>query len=216
MIKIVIDAKVWNEPPLIYLDNWALSDFSTEASWRKQFLNLFEDRGTLAVSLMNVVEIASPGKKRSDLRSFLEEIGPHWFPLTVSPFKVMQAQETGHHPESGCFSEAFLKDPRFLSKLCSGNRSLAHLIDLTEGPAGVALQAADRSSEICKDLSEARIAYSANPKGLDTRWPSLPFSRKPQCDPYITRLFGCARKTPSFSPLTTYATCNTRSRRWPV
>lgn len=173
----VTGVSAWSEPPLIYMDNWALSDFSTDASLRQRFLKLFKDRGTLAVSVMNAVEIASHhGEERPELRSFLGEIGPHWFPLTTSSDKVMEAQETDHDTQSGCFSEAFLSDPHFLSRLHTGNLTLVHLVDLTRGADGSALETADRSSEIAKALSSIRSKYAVDPKVLDTYWPALPFS----------------------------------------
>src|SRR5437667_12258679 len=92
------DALVWTEPPSIYFDTWALTRFATDATYQTRFLNLFKDRGTLLFSLMNVVEIASYAVPQwPEMRSFLEKIGPHWFPLTIDPLGVIARQEPGEN-----------------------------------------------------------------------------------------------------------------------
>lgn len=64
------------EPPLLYLDHWALRRLSEDATLGNRFLAAFRRRGTVMFSLMNVEEIdASParlveGRTRHGVRPF--------------------------------------------------------------------------------------------------------------------------------------------------
>ena len=49
--------EVWAEPPLIYLDHWAIRRLSSEPAFNARFTTAFRNRGTVMFSLMNVVEI---------------------------------------------------------------------------------------------------------------------------------------------------------------
>ena len=57
-----LEAVVWSEPP-IYMDTWALNLFSRDQAPRDRFLKLFQDRGTLLISVM--LPHASPTVFRS-------------------------------------------------------------------------------------------------------------------------------------------------------
>jgi hypothetical protein len=65
--------EVWSEPPLIYLDHWALRRLSENQTLGERFLAAFKNRGTVMFSLMNVVEIArDPVARRAEqIRDFL-------------------------------------------------------------------------------------------------------------------------------------------------
>src|SRR2546421_12513186 len=116
------EALVWSEAPTIYLDTWALNLFAETAALRTQFLDLFKDRGTLALSLVGVGEIAAHmAPERPELRSFLESIGPHWIPITNDPFQVMHAQNTVQNLPSACLSSRFINDPDFSVALTKGD-----------------------------------------------------------------------------------------------
>jgi hypothetical protein len=176
-----IDAVVWSEPPTIYLDTWALDLFSSNDALRIQFVDRFAERGTLAISLMNVAEIGAHGAAtRPALRSFLEAIDVRWLPLTIDPFKVMTAQETHDEPCSGCLSAGFLTDHDFSSALRTGNLTLVHIVDLTRGDPGGALKAVSDgwTGKLCQEINNWRSAYDVDPKTLDSAWPALPFNEK--------------------------------------
>jgi len=169
-------ATVWSEPPTIYMDNWALDRFSTDPALRTEFLGLFRERGTLAVSLMSVVEIgAHAAQHRVELRSFLEAIGPYWVPLTIDPFSVMNAQAASQGRQSDCLSSAFLNDPDFSSKLLAGDLSLVHIVDLTRGGSGAMLKASSESStqELCDSINALRSNTAS--QTLNHAWPQMPF-----------------------------------------
>ena len=62
MFRVIPDGKdyifeIRSEPPLIYLDHWALRLFSSNSRLRVRFFESFRTRGTLMFSLMNIAEI---------------------------------------------------------------------------------------------------------------------------------------------------------------
>jgi hypothetical protein len=177
-------ATVWSEPPIIYMDNWALVRFSADPVLRTEFLGVFRDRGTLAVSLMSVAEIgAHRAQQRPELRSFLEAIGPRWVPLTIDPFSVMNTQEGSGSRQSACLSSAFLNDPHFSSKLLAGDLSLVHIVDLTRGGSGALLKASsDRSThDLCECINALRS--HSDPQALEQAWPQMSFNAKASMRP---------------------------------
>ena len=52
------------QPPLIYLDHWAVRRLSENPVYGNRFLTAFKHRGTVMFSLMNVTEIARDASPR--------------------------------------------------------------------------------------------------------------------------------------------------------
>ncbi len=132
--------EIWAERPCIYLDHWALRRLSENPTLGNRFLVAFKHRGTVMFSLMNVAEIARDASQQraQQIRDFLAQLGLHWFPMTIDPFRIINAEETGKVPDGlpPCASLQFLTDPFFLPRLVTGPLSLAHVVDLTFGPNG--------------------------------------------------------------------------------
>jgi hypothetical protein len=64
MVRVIPDGndyifEIRSEPPLIYLDHWALRLFSSNSRLRVRFFESFRTRGTLMFSLMNRTSAAS-------------------------------------------------------------------------------------------------------------------------------------------------------------
>ncbi len=134
------DFELSTEPPSIYLDHWALRRLSEDSGLSRRFLFAFKHRATLMFSVMNAAEIArdaSP-QRAQQVRDFLKELGPHWFPMTIDPFRIINAEETGKMPDTLplCASGEFLTDSQFAARLANGPVSLAHVVDLTFGTGG--------------------------------------------------------------------------------
>ena len=68
--------EVWAEPPLIYLDHWAIRRLSEDAALGGRFLTAFGHRGTVMFSLMNVLEIARDlsVQRAAQIHAFLEAL----------------------------------------------------------------------------------------------------------------------------------------------
>lgn len=175
--------QVWGDPPLIYLDHWAVRRLSENPLLGDRFLGAFRHRGTMMFSLMNVVEIArdaSP-QRAQQIRDFLEKLGPYWVPMTIDPLRVIDAEETGATPGNAhaCISSGFLRDPHFARRLTRGPVSLAHVVDLTRGPDGDELkQATDLdTARLRQNIQEWRDAYAKDPRELDGKYPLLKLDR---------------------------------------
>jgi len=176
----------WTEPPLIYLDHWALRRLSESSTLGGRFLAAFKHRGTVMFSLMNVAEIArdaSP-QRAQQIRDFLEKLGQYWIPMTIDPIRIINAQEKGKTPDAApaCVSVGFLSDPKFATRLTMGPVSLAHVVDLTHGPGGEDLRRAtdQNTARLRQNVQDWRDEYARNPNALDRTFPLLKFdARKP-------------------------------------
>jgi hypothetical protein len=177
-----VEVEVSAEPPLIYLDHWALRLLSDNPTLTGRFLVAFERRGTVMFSLMNVREIANDSNHTKGIRDFLDALGPHWVPVTIDPFRIIDAEETGHKPDrmDPCVSVGFLTDPRFAALLMTGAVSLAHVVDLTAGPEGGPLIAADdlTTCKLLQEIQRARDLYATDPQSLSRMFPIMEFDAK--------------------------------------
>ena len=172
------DALVWTEEPNIYMDMWALTTFAQDQTLRQQFLGIFDDRGTLLISTMLAVEIgANRATDWPEMRTLLDAVGPHWLPLTVDPFVVMEAQEKQSSAHDACISHGFINDQKFSAKLRAGDLSLANVVDLTRGRDGIELKAsADAgTAEIAAAVPKHRAAHRADATYLNSQWKNLPW-----------------------------------------
>ncbi|MGD0263651.1 MAG: hypothetical protein ABSD47_01695 [Candidatus Methylomirabilota bacterium] len=175
------DFELSTEPPSIYLDHWALRRLSEDSGLSRRFLFAFKHRATLMFSVMNAAEIArdaSP-QRAQQVRDFLKELGPHWFPMTIDPFRIINAEDTGKTPDglAPCASVEFLTDSHFAARLATGPVSLAHVVDLTYGAGGDDLRKVTdrRTAQLQEELQAWRDEYAKNPKALDNKFPLLKF-----------------------------------------
>lgn len=190
--------EIWAERPCIYLDHWALRRLSENSTLGNRFLVAFEQRGTVMFSLMNVAEISRDASQQraQQIRHFLAQLGVHWFPMTIDPLRIIDADQTGTTPDGlpPCASAAFLTDPHFASCLVAGPLSLTHVVDLTFGPGGEDLrQVTDQmTAELRQNIQDWRDEYAMDPNVLDERYPLLQFdARRPVRGIY----YGLARYT---------------------
>jgi hypothetical protein len=92
-------------PPLVYFDHWALREVSSSTTRQDHLLETFRSRGTLMVSLINMVEMAKqgPGPSHDRICRLLDGIGPHWVLTEFDAAVVGEREARGVHPP-----EAFL------------------------------------------------------------------------------------------------------------
>lgn len=190
--------EVWSEPPLIYLDHWALRRLSENPTLGERFLAAFTNRGTVMFSLMNVVEIAGDpvAQRAQQIRNFLEKLGPHWIPMTIDPFRIVGAEDSGKTPDGmhPCVSVGFLTDRKFVARLTTGAVSLSHVVDLTRGQDGDDIRKdTDRdTARLRRNIQDWRDAYAKDHKELDKKYPVLKFD---QTTPMRPIYYGLARLT---------------------
>lgn len=97
--------------PVVYLDNWAIYDLAEgDSARRRRFIAAMRSGMDLLFSVTNVAELGGPqGQSADAVREFLDDIGPRWFPVELSPIDVIQRELNGLDPNSVCISESFLK-----------------------------------------------------------------------------------------------------------
>jgi hypothetical protein len=98
----------------IYLDNDSLIDLAKgQPSRRTRFVDLLQAKGTLLFSWANAIEVAGPeGASAHAVRAFLDSIGPHWVPLQLNPWEVMNREQAGLGAEaavSTTFMQAYFQ-----------------------------------------------------------------------------------------------------------
>ena len=94
----------------VYLDNWAVIDLAeVNSSRRKRFVDAVRRGGDVLFSEANAAELAGPqGKSVESLRTFLDELGPHWFPVELNPFDVVDREQKGKRAGESCVSTGFM------------------------------------------------------------------------------------------------------------
>jgi hypothetical protein len=81
--------------PFVYLDNWALGDFSEHAALRERLLRILA-KGTLLLSMLNLLETArARGQTIQHIASFLDAVGSRWAPVALSTRYVEEREDAG-------------------------------------------------------------------------------------------------------------------------
>jgi hypothetical protein len=94
----------------VYLDNWAIYDLAEgDPSRRNQFVSSVRSGAELLFSIANAVELTGPkGKSFELVKGFLDELGPHWVPIEMNPFEVLEREQRGVGLAESCISEGFM------------------------------------------------------------------------------------------------------------
>jgi len=96
MIATSRDSLSGMRPPLIYLDHCAVRGISKDPAMAARLKSIFETRGTLMFSVVNILEMAANTGQSYDLiRNMLDGLGPYWVPSDVDPGRVDQMAKRG-------------------------------------------------------------------------------------------------------------------------
>jgi hypothetical protein len=170
--------------PAVYLDNFAIKELAKgDASRRRQFLAAINRGAELLFSVANAAELTGfQGGSFREVRAFLEEIGPHWFPVELDPRMVVKRELSGKKADESCFSDRFMRD--YLGRR-AGNKPLQQNISaefFRLGPImdllapqrdSIAKGKADLDDALIRKIKEHRAEYEADPQWLDTAFRSL-------------------------------------------
>jgi hypothetical protein len=98
----------------VYLDNWAIYDLAEgSVSRRNRFVSALKTgRADLLFSATNAAELSASKKNGIEkVRGFLDEIGPHWFPVELDTMKVCNRERASSVREgSACMSRELFVD----------------------------------------------------------------------------------------------------------
>jgi len=116
----------------IYLDNFAIKSLAKgDGSLRRRFVGLFHDGADLLFSIANGVEISgAQGASASTIKDFLDELGPHWYPVDFNPYKVMEHEKAGVDPGGCCLADDLLR-AYFANRTCEHLPGSGKVIDLS-------------------------------------------------------------------------------------
>jgi len=95
----------------VYLDNFAIKCLAKgDRALRSRFVTILQRGADLLFSLHNAVELVGPqGRSAEAFKVFLDEVGPHWFPVEMDPSVVLARESRGLDASSCCFSGELLK-----------------------------------------------------------------------------------------------------------
>jgi len=175
----------------VYLDNFALIGLAKGDPLRRQrFISALHRGADLLFSVSNVVELTGPqGKSLAAVRAFLDEIGPHWFPVELDATEVVNREVAGARLAASCISRRFVKDYfAFQMAKCAPNSG--KVIDLSQdslclGPVldwvgpqrkSICKGSAALDAALVKKISMHRNEFERNPAGIDQKFPILPFN----------------------------------------
>jgi hypothetical protein len=179
--------------PVVFLDLFAIKELAKgDPGRRKRFISTLDRGVEVLFSVSNAAELSGPKQSSfSKMRTFLDEIGTHWFPVEFDPMICIKREHQSLDPASCCFSE------RFLKTYTATRLRRSPEIDKAELPESLPHDffrlglfmdwLAPQRDEIIKGKNELDLKlryqiekYSAehrrNPAWLDTKFPESPFT----------------------------------------
>jgi hypothetical protein len=167
----------------VYLDNDVVSELSRPGDLRTRFIGAIRRRGTLLFSFANAIEVSSSDA----VWSFLDEIGPEWVPLALSPWQVAEREKAGagrSSPVSERFIESYFKERaydlspngiRLLDLSAETFFRLSAVASWAQKGRDTARKSMEIDEAIRKRIADERTAYDANADALDKSLPPIPF-----------------------------------------
>jgi hypothetical protein len=177
--------------PAVYLDNFAIKELAKgDTSRRRQFLAGVNRGAELLFSVANAAELTGfQDSSFREVRAFLEEIGPHWFPVELDPYMVVQRELSGKSADESCFSDKFMRD---YLRYRAGNRPLEQNISaefFRLGPImdwlapqrdSIAKGKADLDDKLVRKIKEHRARYEADPQWFEAAFRMLAADEAPR------------------------------------
>jgi hypothetical protein len=176
----------------VFLDNFALKELAKGNPDRRARFIATLDRGVeVMFCVSNAAELSGPqGTSFNEIRTFLDEIGKHWFPVEFDPTVCIRREQQSQNPMMCCFSESLLKAFTATRLKRSPEIKIADLpasLPSSFFRLGMFMEwLAPLWQEIMKDKAQLGIRlrdqimehwteYKRNPAWLDTKFPELPF-----------------------------------------
>lgn len=178
----------------VYLDYWALKQLAKgDVSRRQRFVSAIRSGGDLIFSIANAAELTGPqGGSRKALKDFLDELGPHWFPVELNPIIVVDRESKGATPPDSCVvADDFMKG-YFAARTKGYSPGSGRIIDLSDQFFSLGVFVDWTSSQ--RDSMRSRIEYldrgmrkrfgayrrelELDPRWLDRHVPTFSFDPK--------------------------------------
>jgi hypothetical protein len=176
----------------VYLDTFAVIDLAKgDSSLRKRFIDALHSGAELLFSVSNAAELSGGPQDRSldPVRTFLDEVGPHWFPLKLNTFEVVGSELAGATAPKSCASGDFLK-AYFVDRTSKYSPGSGRVINLSEdffclgplldwvGPQRESIRKGlrDLDEALIERIRSHRAEFERDPRWLDQKFPSLHFN----------------------------------------
>lgn len=190
----VLDIQLHVRPPMVYLDNWAISRvLANDGPRRERFIEIFRSKGTLLFSWANVIELPL----YENIPVLLDGVGENWFPVEWNPFACMRkenAQDAGGNTPA--LSETFVLA---YSPHIHGERlTLSSMLELlrSDDPKPRRAMIKKAAKQMVDDV---KSFHAADPHWLDREHPALPFDPKRPTQYVFTQLLRMLALEPTFS-----------------
>jgi hypothetical protein len=158
----------------VYLDNWAVIELAKHDSPRRaRFVAAICKGGDLLFSSTNAAELIGPkGQSFEAVKVFLDQLGPHWIPVELNPFKVKERERNGMGLES-CISKDFMT-AYFRNRVARCTPGSGEIIDMSDNffklSSVVDWVAQDKSirkkseefDDLLKGIRERQVEYERN------------------------------------------------------
>lgn len=167
----------------VYLDNDVVSELARPGHLRDRFITALRRRGTLLFSFANAIEVSIG----DNVRSFLDDLGPEWVPLALSPWDVVRREQAGAGPSapvSERFVTSFFQD-RAYQLSPEGSRlldlspetffRLSAVVDWVRSDPARVRDSAKIDQALRDRVAQERAAYDARPGALDESVPPVVF-----------------------------------------
>ncbi len=190
--------------PVVYLDNWAFIELAKkDPPRRRRFLDAIRSGADVLFSVTNAAELSGPqGRSAEAVRTFLDEIGPHWFPAKLDPIDAIRLEIKGENPGRVCFDEQFFKSyvaDRMRNFVPGCGRvldlsddffSLAPMMDRLGPQRESIYETSAKFDQLLKSkMSMIRERSKRDPSLLDEKFPWVPFDpARPACFVYFNLL----------------------------
>jgi len=116
----------------IYLDTFALKCLAKgDVSLRRRFVGAVNSGADLLFSITNAVEISGlTGASSESVKSFLNELGPNWYPIEMELDEVRKREQRGLPPGACCLDGDVLR-AFFSNRTCDDTPGSGRVIDLS-------------------------------------------------------------------------------------
>jgi hypothetical protein len=184
----------------VYLDNWAIGNLAEgDPSRRARFIRAMRSGIDLLFSATNAAELSGPqGRSADSIRAFLDEIGPHWFPVELDATAVVKREMAGESSERVCVSRNLLIDyvshrlrdyPPGCGKIIDFSESffcLGAILDWVDPQRdSIRRSAVELDETLRKVVATHADQQKQNPHWLDEKLAPMPFHpARPSCFAY--------------------------------
>ena len=172
----------------VFLDQFAMKELACRSpSRRKKFLEAVHCGAEVLFSVSNAAELTGPqGDSFQEIRNFLDEIGPRWFPVELNPVEIVNRERRGEPAEACCVCKDFMvrllafhnrnhpKDQVF--GISSDLFNLRHVMDwLSPQRESIARGKREMDAALIKRVEDHRAKHDADPQWLNKNFPALQF-----------------------------------------